>query len=62
VLTPDELKLGFTSDAARALYLERECRFPLEVDAASREQLREGLRRVLTGGRHGRATPAELVL
>ena len=62
VLTSRDLRLKFTPEAAHRLHLKPDCRFPLLVDEASIEQLRDGLRRVLTGGRSGRAAPSELVL
>ena len=62
LLTPQELRLKFTAEVAQKLAVNPTGRFPLRVDEASVEQLRSGLRRVLTGGRNGRAVPSELVV
>jgi hypothetical protein len=62
LLAPHELRLTFSAEAAQRLHLNPSCRFPLRVDKGSVEQLRSGLRRVLTGGRNGRAAPSALVL
>jgi hypothetical protein len=62
VLAGAELVVHFTTEAAAALDLGPECRFPLRVEPAAVEALRTGLRRVLTGGRAGRGTPGQLVL
>jgi hypothetical protein len=62
LLAAQELTLTFTAEAARQLHLNPRCRFPLRVDEESVEQLRSGLRRVLTGGRNDRMAPSELVL
>jgi hypothetical protein len=59
VLSARELHLRFTLQAARALMLHQDCRFVLAVDEASIDELRDGLRRVLSTGW---GAPAELVL
>ena len=59
VLAQGTLTLQLTPEAATTLAMGRSCHLDLHVDPSALVQLREGLRRILTGGH---AAPATLLL